>query len=103
MCTLPNVSTVHDVLTNDGPTEKATALDYREMVEETPLYTLRKMVLRQFLCASPSLPLSNTSLTLLSPLAAQRVPALPDVSLLTRCSHPRPGGEEREHAENQVV
>ncbi|KAI0726950.1 fatty acid desaturase-domain-containing protein [Fomitopsis betulina] len=29
--------------------EKATALDYREMVEETPLYTLRKMVLRQFL------------------------------------------------------
>ncbi|KAH9831761.1 fatty acid desaturase-domain-containing protein [Rhodofomes roseus] len=29
--------------------EKATALDYREMIEETPLYTLRKMVLRQFL------------------------------------------------------
>ncbi|EPT03337.1 hypothetical protein FOMPIDRAFT_1046891 [Fomitopsis schrenkii] len=29
--------------------EKATVLDYREMVEETPLYTLRKMVLRQFL------------------------------------------------------
>ena len=24
-------------------------MDYREMVEETPLYTLRKMVLRQFL------------------------------------------------------
>ena len=40
---------MHDVLTNDGPAEKATALDYREMVEETPLYTLRKMILRQFL------------------------------------------------------
>ncbi|KAH9915198.1 fatty acid desaturase-domain-containing protein [Fomitopsis serialis] len=29
--------------------EKARAIDYHEMVEETPLYTLRKMVLRQFL------------------------------------------------------
>ena len=63
MCTLANISTVHEALTNDDLAEKATALDYREMVEETPLYTLRKMVLRQFLCASPSHPLSNTSLT----------------------------------------
>ncbi|KZT63394.1 hypothetical protein DAEQUDRAFT_733885 [Daedalea quercina L-15889] len=31
------------------PEEKASAIDYHEMVEETPLYTLRKMVLRQFL------------------------------------------------------
>lgn len=38
------------MLTKDGTTaEQATALNYREMVEETPLYTLRKMILRQFL------------------------------------------------------
>ncbi|KAI0726931.1 hypothetical protein C8Q72DRAFT_782701 [Fomitopsis betulina] len=35
--------------TDESVTEKAIALDYREMVEETPLYTLRKMILRQFL------------------------------------------------------
>ena len=65
----------------DGSTEKATALDYREMVEETPLYTLRKMVLRQFLYVC--FPLSIGRFLRLIQNPVQWVPAVLDVSLLT--------------------